>query len=296
MKKKFKLDKQAIENIDSRFPDDTVGELDVYDDEADALEESIRKRRRSRRIARILIRLTVFFIVLILIMAAAMLYTGYIWFNEPRKRDYPVRGPVIDSDMGRIQWSRFAGQNIQLCYITATKGKNYVDERFDENKKGAAGTKLPTGYLHVFEPDENGRAQAEHFIDTVGESLGGRLTPAVDIDLRGLDRIISPDKDNTLENLKELVADLTSQYGTPPILKCRMSEYETYVEPCEELAACPVWIDSVFSKPSGVNWTLWTYSPRVRYSYYDSNSYLDVAVLKGGEEDLKALYVQNNGQ
>ena len=39
MKKKFKLDKQTIENIDSQFPDDTVGELDVYDDEADTLDQ-----------------------------------------------------------------------------------------------------------------------------------------------------------------------------------------------------------------------------------------------------------------
>ncbi len=294
MKKKFKLDKRAIEDIDSRFPDDDVGEPDVYDEPDE--EKLQKKRRRSRRIARLMIKLTAFFMVLLLIMAGAMLYTGYIWFNEPRKRDFPIRGPVIDSDMGKIRWSRFAGQNIQLCYITATKGKSYVDERFEENKKGASSTSLPTGYLHIFEPDQNGRAQAEHFISAVGEALGGRLVPAVDIDLRGLDRIIPPDKDNTVENLKELVRDLTAQYGTPPMIKCRKSEYEDYIEPYDEFSDCPIWINSVFSKPSGVNWTLWTYSPRVRYSYYDTGSYLDVAVFKGSDEELRRLYVQNNGQ
>ena len=173
MSKKFKLDKKAKRNIEQQFPDESVGEFSNYE-EYDAEEEerlAVKRRRRAKRTARFMIRLTAFFMLLVLIMVSVMLYTGYIWFNEPRKRDYPCRGVIVDNEMGQIGWQAFSRQNISFAYITATKGKDYIDECFKYNKENAASTELLVGYLHIFEPDENGRAQAEHFIEAVGESM-----------------------------------------------------------------------------------------------------------------------------
>ncbi|MBR2304118.1 MAG: hypothetical protein IJ871_03140 [Ruminococcus sp.] len=299
MSKKFKLDKKAKQRIEQQFPDDTVGEFADYEDYDPEEEERTaqKKRRRARRTARFMIRLTAFFMLLVLIMVSVMLYTGYIWFNEPRKRDYPCRGVIVDNDMGQIGWQAFSGQNISFAYITATKGKDYIDERFEYNKKNSASTELYIGYLHLFEPDENGRAQAEHFIEAVGESMAGRLIPAVSIELRGLDRVFSPDEDNSLENLQEFVTEIEAQYGVSPIILCRYGEYEDMVLPNEELSDCKIWTDSVFTKPKkGLDWTLWTYSPRVRLKYYETNSYLDAVVFNGSEEKFRELIVPKNGQ
>ncbi len=299
MSKKFKLDKKAKRNIEQQFPDESVGEFSNYE-EYDAEEEerlAVKRRRRAKRTARFMIRLTAFFMLLVLIMVSVMLYTGYIWFNEPRKRDYPCRGVIVDNEMGQIGWQAFSRQNISFAYITATKGKDYIDECFKYNKENAASTELLVGYLHIFEPDENGRAQAEHFIEAVGESMAGRLIPAVSIELRGLDRVFAPDEDNTLENLREFVSVTEAQYGTPPVILCRYDEYKDIVQPNEELSGCMIWVDSVFTKPhKGLDWTLWTYSPRVRLKYYETNSYLDAVVFNGSEEEFRKLIVPKNGQ
>ena len=298
MRNKFRLDKKAKQNIEQQFPDAAVGEFtnyEEYDEEEELRNE--KKRRRTRRTARFLVKLTAFFMLLVIIMISAMLYTGYIWFNEPRKRDYPVRGVIVDSDMGQIGWQAFSQQNITFAYITATKGKDYIDECFEYNHKNAEPTDLVLGYLHIFEPDENGRAQAEHFIETVGSSMSGRLVPAVSIELRGLDRVFSPDEDNSFENLREFVSEITSEYGTPPVILCRYGEYKDMVLPHDELDGCPVWTDCVFTKPKdGLTWTFWTYSPRLKLKYYESASYLDAVVFNGSEEKFRMLIVPKNEQ
>ncbi|MBR1422778.1 MAG: hypothetical protein IJ571_04970 [Ruminococcus sp.] len=295
MSKKFRLDRDARRRIDNEFPEGVAEDYSNYDEYDEEQEQ--KSDRRRRRTARFVIKLTALCLVLLTVMTCVLLYTGYIWFNEPRKRDYPYRGPIIDADMGKIGWQAFSQQNIQFAYITATKGKGYVDERFEYNKKNGEPTDLPLGYLHIFEPKQNGRAQAEHFISTVGNKMTGRLIPAAEIEYSGVDRIINPDVENSVENLKEFVAEIESQYGVKPMLLCREKEYRQLILPYDEFEGCPIWIDSIFTEPDkDIDWTLWTYTPRAKYRYYDGDKYVDVAVLNGAESDFKKLLVPKSVQ
>ncbi len=45
---------------------------------------------------------------------------------------------------------------------------------------------------------------------------------------------------------------------------------------------------SLFSKPDeDMNWTFWTYTNRVKFSFYESGEYLHMTVFNGSEDDFK---------
>ena len=170
--KKFKLDKEAINKIDSEYDDRDLSNYtnyEVYEEE----------KPRHRFLKKLVKRLIILCAVVLVINLAVLLYTGRLWFNEPKKRDYPIRGPVVTESMGEIRWKSFAKQNIQTAYIRATKGTTFEDGAFRDNWNGSKDTDISVGAYHVLELDTDGTKQAEHFINAVGEDLSGRLIPAV---------------------------------------------------------------------------------------------------------------------
>ncbi|MBQ9375534.1 MAG: hypothetical protein IJU04_04255, partial [Ruminococcus sp.] len=110
----FTLDYDAIERIDNEFPDN-----EYYPDEDEFYEPEIKPKHRLRKFIIILIILC---LVITLVHVAVLFFTGKLWFNEPDKLDYPIRGAVINSDMGEILWDLFSKQNLSLAYIRATSG------------------------------------------------------------------------------------------------------------------------------------------------------------------------------
>ena len=112
--KKFKLDKEAINKIDSEYDDRDLSNYtnyEVYEEE----------KPRHRFLKKLVKRLIILCAVVLVINLAVLLYTGRLWFNEPKKRDYPIRGPVVTESMGEIRWKSFAKQNIQTAYIEPPK-------------------------------------------------------------------------------------------------------------------------------------------------------------------------------
>ena len=83
--KKFKLDKEAINKIDSEYDDRDLSNYtnyEVYEEE----------KPRHRFLKKLVKRLIILCAVVLVINLAVLLYTGRLWFNEPKKRDYPIRG------------------------------------------------------------------------------------------------------------------------------------------------------------------------------------------------------------
>ncbi len=282
-KKKFKLDKETIDKIDTEFDDRDISGFTNYD----VYEEEKPKKRFLRRL---LIRLVILCVIILVINLIVLFATGQIWFNEPKKRDFPIRGPVVTEDMGEIKWKSFAKQNIQLAYIRATKGTSFEDGSFRDNWNDSADTEIPVGALHIFEPDTDGARQAEHFIETVGDDLSGRLCPAAEVKLRGLYKFLPPDYGEAADNLADFCEAIEKQYGVKPILLCTERTYKNIISGDERFEDCSIWYESLFSEPDeGVDWTFWGYTNRVKFAYYDSNSYLYMTVFKGSEKDFNKL-------
>lgn len=79
----FQLDDDAVEQINSEFSDDEI--IDV---------------KPKHRLRRFIIRFSLLCVIVIMINIAVLFFTGKLWFNQPDKNDYPVRGALIDSGYG----------------------------------------------------------------------------------------------------------------------------------------------------------------------------------------------------
>lgn len=261
----------------------------IEEEPQDEQEEQPRKKKKSFA-RKLLWRLCLVGIVVLLAELAILLYSGEIWFNEPKKKDYPVRGPVMDNDGGEIYWTKFSKQNIQMCYLRATKSTSYVDESFEKNWKGASKSAIPVGALHIFDMRADGAEQAENYLSAVGD-LTGRLTPAVEISPGLFDRIFAPNVNTVGSNLRAFADRIKERTGVYPIIKCSSHAYEKYVR--GEFDDCMLWYESKFSQPeSDIDWDFWEYTDRTRLlSHGKDSERLEMSVFRHDEEKFKSLLI-----
>lgn len=297
-KNSFRLSDEARAKIDYEYADVSekyrrrmksyVPDEEEYDDD---YEEDIPRKPKRHWLRKLVFRLIMLCFIVILVDIAILLFTGQLWFNQPRKRDYPIRGPVVNESLGEVDWEKFAQQNIQMCYIRATKSTAYEDERFSENKNGSAKTDLPTGMLHIFDPTMDGVTQAEHFISVCG-SMEGRLRPAVECDPNVMYLVVPLDYDEVSDNLRAFADRIEQEYGCTPVIKCGKRIYENVVK-ADRFDDCPIWYESEFSKPAKeVRWDFWGYSSRVKFDFYENNKFLEMVLLDGDEERMREMYIR----
>lgn len=261
-------------------------EEEVFDDEP--LEKPKKKKSLLRKL---LVRLIAVGLVVLLAELGILLWSGQIWFNEPKKKDYPVRGTVMDSSCGEVYWSKFGKQNIQMCYIRATKSTNYVDERFEKNWENSGKSGLPIGALHVFDLNADGTEQARNFLSVVGD-MRGRLTPVVEISPGLIAKIFSPKVNEVGTNLRSFVDAVKEKCGAAPIIKCSSYAYEKYIR--GEFSDCPIWYESLYSKPDDdIDWTFWEFTSRGRLESFEKSSrHLCLSVYRRGEQEFEQLILK----
>lgn len=290
--KKFQLDPEAIERIENEYDDP-----DPYDD--DLYEQEVPARPKKKWLRKIIVRVLILCIILMFINVGIMFATGNIWFNEPRKKDYPIRGPVITEKMGDINWEKFSHQNIQMAYIRATKSSTYEDKNFSDNWEGAEENDFPVGAFHVFDPNIDGKEQAEHFISVVG-TLKGKLLPAVEVKMTGFNLFFSPDYKKVTKRLMDFVETIKGHYKVYPIIYCDKKTYKNIVcypdslsdDKSENFKGCPVWYESIYSKPKDdIEWNFWSYTNRVKFNYYETDCYLTMVLFNGKENDFRKYYL-----
>ena len=192
-----------------------------------------------------------------MINLAVLFVYRQIRFNEPKKRDYPIRGPVVTESMGEIRWKSFAGKISRPClYIRVIKGTTFEDGAFRDNWNGSKDTDISVGAYHVLELDTDGTKQAEHFINAVGEDLSGRLIPAVEVRPRGLYRLLPPDYYEAADNLADFCDRIEKQYGVRPVIYCTERTYKNIVASDSRFNKDKIWYESLFSKPDeDMDWT-----------------------------------------
>ncbi|MBR1863349.1 MAG: hypothetical protein IJ806_04615 [Ruminococcus sp.] len=272
---------KARSSVSERY-EDCQGYTDYQEDRESPEPKKSRFRHWRRKLA---VRILVISAVLMLINVGVLFFSGKLWFNEPRKRDYPIRGPVISEKEGRVDWEKFTSQNIQMVYVRATKSTAYVDERFQKNRSALEDMDIPAGFIHVFDLAMSGSDQAQHFIKSVGK-LDNWLLPVVDIEATGFYNVLPVEYDNVRKQLREFCDELIKEYGKAPVIKCDKKIYEKVVG-TGFFEDCPLWYISEYTKPdSSIDWTFWGYSSRVKFDYYESGGFLEMTVYKGDETEL----------
>ena len=249
--------------------------------------------KKHPKLKKAMIRTFVFCILVIFVNLGFLYYRGQLWFNEPRKRDYPVRGAVIDSSLGEVDWKNMSTQTISFAYIRATRGTSYVDEQYAASRKAVKKTRLLAGYYHEFDFHSDGKQQAENFIETVGDQQGN-LRPMVRIARYGVYYIHMKDREKVRENLKAFLDRLEEEYGRRPVVMCDKKCYEEYIK--EDFPKYTLWLMGHFKEPDeeDTHWALWEFNPRVRSSGYENRKkYYALSVYRKGRdiEDFKKNFV-----
>ena len=277
----YKSKRKSLKKSFRRKPEPYLEEEPYYA-EAVYEESSMRKKHRVRKL---IVVTAIVCVVVILLNIVFFYYRGQIWFNEPRKRDYPVRGAAVDSGLGKIDWEIFSQNTISFVYVRATKGTTSIDEQFSSNRKGAEKTDLLVGCYHEFEFGSDGEKQAENFIEQCGD-LGGNLRPMVKVTTYGIYNIHMKSAEDVKENLTEFLEAIKEEYGRNCVIMCDSACYEKYIEPYFDDYS--LWIMSHFSEPNEEsNWALWEFNPRTRTNGYENSKKYFALTVYRKDKDLE---------
>lgn len=252
----FSLSDEALERIDMEFPDETD------DDEFE--------KPKRKRFGRLIFKLTAACLIVVAINLGILFLAGAFSLNEPKKRDYPTRGAVVTDELGEIKWGAFSKQNISFAYMRATKGKSFVDKSFEKSWSDSAKAELLTGAYHDFDFNADGEKQAENFCNELGESLSGRLMPAVDVSMNLLEKAFKPGAGELKEDLQAFIDHVSQKYDCGVIIICDKSSYEDYIG--ADFAGYPVWVKStVKSVDFTDDWDIWQYSDSGKTEGYENS-------------------------
>lgn len=201
---------------------------------------------------------------------------GTVQLNHPTQ---PVRGVDVSHYQGEIDWPALRSQGIEFAYIKATEGSGSVDERFDQNLRGAMDVGLPVGAYHFFSYDSPGETQAQHFIETVPD-LSGMLPPVIDVEFYAGYNRHPAGADVVVPQLRAMVDRLADHYGRPPMIYATGRAYGLYIRD-GAFDDCALWIRNVYWTPKE-DWTLWQYTDRARLlGYRGDTPYIDMDVYCG---------------
>lgn len=291
------MDKNNIDNNwidDYRFLIDDINENldDEINSDYDQIEDDIPVNPK-RHLRKFILFIVIFALLIILINVGLLFFNGRLWFNNPDKRDYPIRGITIDSEYGKVDWNVLSSQNLSFVYINATKGTAFKDEQFDDNWKKSKNAEIITGAYHKFNLTKDGEKQAEYFSETIGKSIEGRLIPAVEVKISGLYKIIPPEKQKVVKNLKSFCDFIEKKYGVEPLIICNNRSYKKYL--FGDFKEHSIWIDSYFSSPGqDYQWDFWGYTPRMKFRGYENkDEYVTLAIFNESVniEEFKKKFV-----
>jgi lysozyme len=115
-----------------------------------------------------------------------------------------VIGVDVSHWEGTINWD-LAAPALGFAYYKATDGTGFIDAQFGNNKNGCNATGLPHAAYHWFQPSQDPKLQARHYIETLGT---GYRRYIADFEMAGC----------TATNMKAFLDECTRLTGIKPAI------------------------------------------------------------------------------
>ena len=209
---------------------------------------------------------------------------GYLRFNYPGRKAFPVRGIDISHHQKKINWEKLRSEKINFVIIKATEGVDYQDPNFSVNWNKSLKEGYETGAYHFYRLCRSGNEQAGNFINTVPKSEM-TLPPFVDLEYGGNCKT-DKSKDEVKKEIYIFLETVKNYYGKTPVLYATDSFYKDYIE--NDYLDYNIWIRDIISKPKLENnrkWAFWQYANRGRLRGIDG--FVDLNVFYGSEKEYK---------
>lgn len=232
----------------------------------------------------------------VLAISAAFVYlfykSGMIHFTDPDETEYPVRGLAISAEQGEIDWQiYFENYTTDFAFVQATKGISDADEKYTRNWVKLRENGVVTAACHTFTFNEDGLAQAKHFIRIVPVQAN-TLPPVVSLVLYD-DYLKNPlSKEEVEPELTALLEALEKNYGVKPILYATKETYELYL--AEGYDDYILWTANDLSEPDidGHEWTFWQFTDKQSQIIGEDEleDKMKLCVYKGSAEDFSTAF------
>ena len=150
---------------------------------------------------------------------------------------------------GEIDWSSVKAAGIELAFLKATQGDDYVDPRYAENRQGAVAAGLMTVAYH-FLTAADPVAQHRHFVDMTG----GQGAVMVDWEIDP-----EPDQRPPLATMEQFCRLMKATASRDPLAYHGMYDLSS-----PTVNAFPWMVPKYGPEPRGPHWLFWQYSPNGR--------------------------------
>ncbi|MFI9787020.1 glycoside hydrolase family 25 protein [Kitasatospora sp. NPDC051984] len=162
-------------------------------------------------------------------------------------------------------WPAIAHDGQQFVWLKATEGTGTVDNWFTRDLAGARSANLIHGAYHYFRPDQDGAAQADHFLDTLRGAghtgtKPGELPPAVDVEACTRDgHRLQP------AQLGAFLRRVEHATGSAPAVYTRRDIIDDCLGGTKDLAGHPSWLARYGTTeprplPGATTWDFWQHS------------------------------------
>lgn len=222
--------------------------------------------------------------VVVAVLALLLLAAAAWWFLWVPNWRPPLRpgeryGIDVSAHQERIDWQAVADDGISFAYIKATEGRDWTDDRFAENWRGAEAAGLDRGVYHFFTLCSPGAAQARHFL-AVAPPDPDALPPAVDLELAGNCKT-RPSRAQVEAELDAFLAPVEAAWGRPALLYVG-DEWEP-VYPVRTRLGRALWHRRFLLRPDVANWVIWQLHGYARVDGVPGG--VDLNVMRAGGVD-----------
>ncbi|HEX8458506.1 MAG TPA: glycoside hydrolase family 25 protein [Pyrinomonadaceae bacterium] len=196
-------------------------------------------------------------------------------------------GIDVSHYQGAVNWADVRAAGCAFAFAKATESTSIVDPQFAVNWNGMKEAGLVRGAYHFFRPEQDGVAQARHFLQTVQLETGD-LPPVIDIELN--DGVVG---DALIEGVGNWIDTVAQATGMTPVIYTAAYFWNAYMN--DGFGKFPLWIAHYASAPDPLphgwaNWTFWQYSQSLTIP--GVNGTADHNRFNGSQNDLQALTKQ----
>ena len=204
--------------------------------------------------------------------------------KTPLLGGYAVHGIDVSAYQGRIDWPEVARNRVHFAFIKASEGATLRDPRFARNWHQARAAGILCGAYHYFQPNRDGRAQADNFAAAV-PLRPGDLPPVLDVEAANFHDVAVMRRE-----VARWLRLVEARYGVRPILYSNHGYYTRHL--AGHFDDYPLWLAHYeVPRPAlpAARWIIWQHSdeayvPGIRGT-------VDFNVFQGSYAALQALRI-----
>jgi len=201
------------------------------------------------------------------ILLLALTGAAWGWWQSltwrPDRLTFPAQGALVGERDGDVEFNALHATGADFVYLEASSGDAGRDAMFSANLAQIAGTDLPHGAVHAYDPCVPAERQSANFVTIVPRDTA-LLPPVI-----ALDKLASTCADPVIEagvesELTTFINQVENHTGQPVVLKVS-PEFEAAHKIASRIER-NLWLERNWLQPdyAGRPWTLWTANKALR--------------------------------